>query len=44
MAFDRWHTGQGEAWRASAEQYLVDPCLEPDPQRWQVELAYLTAG
>ena len=43
VAFDRWHTGRGEAWRASAEHYLVDPCSEPDPSRWEVELTYLTA-
>jgi effector-binding domain-containing protein len=44
VAFDRWHTGHGEAWRASVEHYLVDPSAEPDPSKWEVELAYLTAG
>ena len=43
VTFDRWHTGRGEAWRASAEHYLVDPCTEADPSRWEVELTYLTA-
>lgn len=44
VTFDRWPTGHGEAWRASAEHYLIDPCDEPDPARWLVELAYLTAA
>jgi hypothetical protein len=28
-------------WRARIEQYLTDPRAEPDPARWETEIAYL---
>jgi effector-binding domain-containing protein len=36
-------TPAGEAWQARTEHYLTDPGVEPDPERWQTELAFLTA-
>ena len=41
MVLDRWDTGRGAAWRSCSEQYLVDPSTEPDPSKWETELAYL---
>ena len=32
----------GDRWQARVEQYLTNPADEPDPSRWQTELAYLT--
>jgi len=31
-----------EWWKARSEIYLTDPALEPDPQKWQTELVFLT--
>lgn len=28
-------------WRGRIERYLTDPSQEPDPSRWQTEIAYL---
>ena len=27
-----------------AEHYLTDPSREPDPAKWEVDVAYLTRG
>jgi hypothetical protein len=32
-----------EAWRARIENYLTDPTNEPDPAKWQTELAFKLA-
>jgi effector-binding domain-containing protein len=32
-----------EWWDARLEHYLTDPAEEPDPQKWQTELAFLVA-
>ena len=32
-----------EWWEARIEFYLTDPAAEPDPQKWQTELAFLVA-
>ena len=32
-----------EGWEARIEFYLTDPASEPDPQKWQTELAFLVA-
>jgi hypothetical protein len=32
---------QGAAWRGRAEHYLTDPSQEPDPAKWETEVAYL---
>jgi effector-binding domain-containing protein len=33
-----------EWWEARLEWYITDPQLEPDPQKWQTELAFLAAN
>jgi effector-binding domain-containing protein len=38
------HNDGVEWWDGRAEWYLTDPRGEPDPQKWQTELAFLTAG
>lgn len=43
IALDRWDTERGEAWRGRVEHYLTDPAAEPDPAKWEVEVAYLTS-
>ena len=42
VEFDTWDTAEGCAWRARAEHYLTDPSKEPDPAKWEVDVAYLT--
>ena len=37
----RWAMDGPTAWRARIEQYLTDPRVEPDPARWETEIAYL---
>ena len=32
----------GDRWRGRFEHYITDPRQEPDPARWQTEVAYLT--
>ena len=44
IALDRWDTERGEAWRGRVEHYLTDPAAEPDPAKWEVEVAYLASG
>jgi effector-binding domain-containing protein len=34
----------GMAWASRLEFYLTDPTTEPDPRKWQTEIAYLTDG
>jgi len=41
LAFDTWETAAGTAWRSRAEHYLTDPSKEPDPAKWEVDVAYL---
>src|SRR5262245_16199803 len=36
-----WAREQGIAWSEFCERYLTDPREEPDPSRWETELAYL---
>jgi len=40
--FDAWETAKGSAWRCRVEHYLTDPAGEPDPAKWEVDVAYLT--
>lgn len=42
IALDMWQTERGEAWRGRVEHYLTDPSAEPDPARWETDVAYLT--
>jgi effector-binding domain-containing protein len=44
VEFDTWDTARGPAWRSRAEHYLTDPSREPDPAKWEVDVAYLTRG
>jgi effector-binding domain-containing protein len=44
IALDSWETGHGTAWRSRVEHYLTDPSAEPDPAKWEVDIAYLTTG
>jgi DNA gyrase inhibitor GyrI len=41
VEFDAWYTADGEAWRGRAEHYLTNPAEEPDPAKWEVDVAYL---
>lgn len=42
IEFDTWATAEGSAWRSRAEHYLTDPTKEPDPAKWETDVAYLT--
>jgi effector-binding domain-containing protein len=44
LELDSWETDRGTAWRSRVEHYLTDPAAEPDPAKWETEIAYLTAG
>jgi effector-binding domain-containing protein len=41
ITLDSWDTPEGTAWRARAEHYLTNPATEPDPAKWEVDVAYL---
>lgn len=42
IEFDTWVTDQGQAWRSRVEHYPTNPAEEPDPAKWEVDVAYLT--
>jgi effector-binding domain-containing protein len=42
ITFDSWDTPAGSVWRGRAEHYLTNPSAEPDPAKWEVDVAYLT--
>ena len=44
VALDSWDTPDGSAWRSRVEHYLTNPAAEPDPAKWEVDVAYLTAS
>ena len=44
IVWDSWDTDLGSAWRGRVEHYLTDRSTEPDPSKWEVEVAYLTAA
>jgi effector-binding domain-containing protein len=44
VALDSSDTPDGSAWRGRAEHYLTNPAEEPDPSKWEVDVAYLTSG
>jgi DNA gyrase inhibitor GyrI len=44
VTFDAWDTPEGSAWRGRFEQYITDPSAEPDPAKWQTDIAYLTSN
>jgi effector-binding domain-containing protein len=41
IKFDTWDIPEGTAWRARVEHYLTNPAAEPDPAKWEVDVAYL---
>jgi len=41
IEFDVRDTPQGSAWRSRAEHYLTDPSQEPDPAKFQTDVAFL---
>jgi effector-binding domain-containing protein len=43
VEFDTWDTAEGSAWRSRVEHYLTDPSKEPNPAKWEVDVAYLTS-
>jgi hypothetical protein len=44
IGFDCWDTPEGQAWRARTEHYLTNPAEEPDPAKWETDVAFLTSG
>jgi effector-binding domain-containing protein len=45
LRWDTWPASpRGEGWRARIETYLTNPAEEPDPEKWQTELAFLLAA
>jgi len=42
VEFDAEETAEGSVWRSRVEHYLTDPSAEPDPAKWEVDVAYLT--
>jgi len=43
IVWDSWDTDSGSAWRGRVERDLIEPSVEPDPSKWEVEVAYLIA-
>lgn len=44
LVWDKWPVHpRGEGWRARIEIYLTNPAEEPDPEKWQTELAFRLA-
>jgi len=44
LVWDKWSAGpRGEGWRARIETYFTDPTEEPDPAKWETELAFKLA-
>jgi effector-binding domain-containing protein len=44
IVWDKQPAGpKSEAWRARVENYLTDPAKEPDPAKWETELAFKLA-
>jgi effector-binding domain-containing protein len=39
VAWDNWQTEQGDAFGSRIEIYITDPGNEPDPSRWETEVA-----
>jgi effector-binding domain-containing protein len=39
LRWDRWDDPSGDAFRARVEYYLTDPADEPDPDKWETEVA-----
>jgi effector-binding domain-containing protein len=39
LQWDRWQTPEGDAFGGRIERYLTDPEHEPDPAKWETEVA-----
>ncbi len=39
LVWDRWEAENGDAFGARFESYLTDPADEPDPAKWEIEVA-----
>jgi hypothetical protein len=39
LKWDKWDTAQGEAFSGRVEYYLTEPDNEPDPAKWETEVA-----
>jgi len=37
-------TPEGSAWGSRFEEYITDPAGEPDPSKWETDVAYLLRG
>jgi effector-binding domain-containing protein len=44
VAFDSHEGPIGTAWKGRVEHYLTDPEEQPDPEKWETKLAFLTRG
>jgi len=44
LEFDMRDTPEGSAWGSRFEQYNTDPSAEPDPAKWETDVAYMLRG
>jgi effector-binding domain-containing protein len=44
LQWDRWEAENGDAFAARYESFLTDPAGEPDPAKWETEVAIKIAG
>jgi len=44
LEFDVEDTPEGSAWGSRFEEYITDPSGEPDPSKWETDVAYLLRG
>jgi effector-binding domain-containing protein len=44
LEFDVRDTPEGSAWGSRLEEYITDPSREPDPAKWETDVAYLLRG
>ena len=44
LEFEMKDTPQGSAWGSRLEEYITDPSKEPDPSKWETDVAYLLRG
>lgn len=42
IEFDATESAEGSVWGGRVEHYLTDPSKEPDPGKWETDVAYLT--
>jgi effector-binding domain-containing protein len=41
LEFDMRDTPEGSVWGSRFEEYITDPSAEPDPSKWETDVAYL---